>query len=356
MIEKMKTLEQVLNADNISIAQLNELSTSTISISRGLIESLRESPDVVILGARLAQELAISHELEKALLVRRMLLAGSKEPRVLNRPEALEELEKSLKELDREIEQVKMEMDLQKMISTNATVAILNSRISDQQRALESNAPDNNQRIAHLANKPDDTVDKATVFGAKDTYIYLPIPSSTGGLGHINGSYSAGATTGNYSSPDLSKFESRDAYADGRATIYRTPDGKLVRREGGTLAWRNNNPGNIRMGDWAKANGAIGVGPSGFAIFPTPEIGRQAIANLLKEGKHYRNNTIAGVISRYAPPSENNTAAYISFVTNKLGLPASTNLSSLTDKQREVIVDVITKKEGWKEGKIINLN
>lgn len=202
-IEKMKKLEQALNAETLSIAQLNELSTSTIAVTRGLIESLRESPDVVILAARFAQELAISHELEKSLLLRRMILAGMKEPNVLSRAEALEGLEKSLKELDREIEQVKMEMDLQRSISTNTAVAILNNRVSEQQRALESNAPDNNVKMAHLADKPVDVVDNATVFEAKDTYIYLPIPDSTGGLGHINGHYSAGTSassnSGSYS-------------------------------------------------------------------------------------------------------------------------------------------------------------
>ncbi|KAE9541365.1 integrating conjugative element protein [Ursidibacter maritimus] len=363
-IEKMKKLEETLNANTITAEQLNSLSTSTIAVTRGLIESLRESPDATILGARLAQELAISHELEKALVLRRVILVGMKEPNVASNEEAQKDLEVSLKRLDQEIEQIRMEMDLQKFISTNTAIAIINNRVSEQQQVLDSNASDNGKLLGHLSELAgSDALDNSNQggFSAKDTYIYLPIPESSGGLGHLNGKYSVGNNISNTSSntnlsPSLQKFQSKDAYADGRATIYRTSDGKLVKREGGTLAWRNNNPGNIRMSDWAKANGAIGVGPSGFAIFPTPEIGKQAIVNLLKEGKYYRNNTIEGAISRYAPPSENNTAAYISFVTNKLGLPASTKMSSLTDNQRAVIVDAITKKEGWKEGTTTNIN
>lgn len=359
-IEKMKQLEEVLNTPKITTEQLNSLSTSTVAVTRGLIEALRESPDAVILASRLAQELAISHEIERALLVRRMLLAGLKEPNVQNNQEGLQEIEKSLKMLDQEIEQVKMEMNLQRSISTNTATAILNNRVTEHQRALESNALDNTRGLGHLSTADSNELDGSNEgrFAAKDSYIYLPIPDYTGGLSHINGSYSSGSNNGSSGTinPNLQKFKTKDAYADGRATIYRTPDGKLIKREGGTLAWRNNNPGNIRMTDWAKANGAIGVGPGGFAIFPTAEVGKKAIVNLLKEGKHYRNNTIEGAISRYAPPSENNTASYISFVTKKLGLPANTKMSSLTDNQREIIVDAITKKEGWKEGKTTNIN
>ena len=246
-------------------------------------------------------------------------------------------------------------MDLQHAISNNTAVAILNNRVSEQQRALESNAMDNNRKLAHLSSQANDELDNSNQggFSARDQYIYLPIPDSTGGLGHLNGRYGSGSSNG--ISPSLQKFESKDAYADGRATVYRTPDGKLVKREGGTLAWRNNNPGNIRMTEWARANGAIGVGPGGFAIFPTPEVGRQAISNLLRDGKNYRNNTIEGAISRYAPPSENDTASYIKFVTNRLGLPANTKMNTLTDSQRAVIVEAIMKKEGWKEGTTTNI-
>lgn len=191
-IEKMKKLEDVLNEKNITAQQLNELSTSTVAVTRGLIESLRESPDVAILGARLAQELAISHELEKALVLRRIILVGMKEPNVASNTGAQEELEKSLKMLDREIEQVKLEMDLQHAISNNTAVAILNNRVSEQQRALESNAMDNNRKLAHLSSQANDELDNSNQggFSARDQYIYLPIPEGTSGLGYLNGRYS----------------------------------------------------------------------------------------------------------------------------------------------------------------------
>lgn len=62
---------------------------------------------------------------------------------------------------------------------------------------------------------------------------------------------------------------------------YRNDGGKLV-RTGGSSAWRNNNPGNIRsLGNFAKENGSIGEA-KGFALFPDYETGRRALARLLR--------------------------------------------------------------------------
>jgi hypothetical protein len=51
----------------------------------------------------------------------------------------------------------------------------------------------------------------------------------------------------------------------------------------GTRADRNNNPGNIKYGEFAKAQGATGADREGFAIFPDRETGYKAAENLLKE-------------------------------------------------------------------------
>lgn len=193
-IEKMTQLEKILNAKTVTNTQLTALGTSAIAVTRGLIEALRESPDAVILGARLAQELAISAELEKALVIRRIILTGLKEPNVASsaNSDTQADLEKSLKILDQEIEQVKLEMDLQKSISNNTAMAIINGRLAGQQTALESNATDNNDRLSKLAQSDDNELDNSNrgSFGTKDTYIALPIPTSTGGLQHLNGRYS----------------------------------------------------------------------------------------------------------------------------------------------------------------------
>ena len=78
---------------------------------------------------------------------------------------------------------------------------------------------------------------------------------------------------------------------------------------------RNNNPGNIRHGDpWQ------GLCPDqsdkDFCTFLSPEYGVRAMARiLLNYKKRHGLNTIHGIISRWAPLSENDTASYIKAVS-----------------------------------------
>lgn len=85
---------------------------------------------------------------------------------------------------------------------------------------------------------------------------------------------------------------------------------------------RNNNPGNIRHGtNWQ------GLNPDGrkidpaFCVFTAPVYGIRALAKVLTNyGKIHNLNTVRQIISRYAPPNENQTAAYIQSVAKQLGV------------------------------------
>lgn len=133
-----------------------------------------------------------------------------------------------------------------------------------------------------------------------------------------------------------------------KVVIYKDHNGAEVVREGGSRAWRNNNPGNIEKGTFADENGAIG-GDTRFAIFPDEQIGRDAIVALLKSAS-YRNLTLQQAINRYAPPSENNTTGYVTFVVNTTGVARSTVLSTLTVSQLRSIAGAIKTIEGWIPG------
>ena len=50
-------------------------------------------------------------------------------------------------------------------------------------------------------------------------------------------------------------------------------DGSIETRIGGSIAWRNNNPGNIRAGSFARSHGSIGTGARGFALFRNESAG-----------------------------------------------------------------------------------
>ena len=136
----------------------------------------------------------------------------------------------------------------------------------------------------------------------------------------------------------------------GQPTVVEYSDGRIEKRSG-DRAWRNNNPGNIEYGDFAKSMGAIGS-DGRFAIFPTPEMGRDAKNNLLFESHKYKGLSIEKAMESYAPPSENDTNAYIKRITDALGLPKNTNLSNLTLDQRKIFLDAIQKMEGRSTGKV----
>ncbi|MCX2960998.1 integrating conjugative element protein [Rodentibacter caecimuris] len=207
-VNVMTHFQGVLNSDNITGAQLASISSTTMPITRSLVESLREDPDVVVLATRLSQEVAISRTIEKALVARRMILAGMREPNVSANTTAQEELMANLTALDREIEQVKLEMDIQKSLTNNTAMAILNNRINETQSAVESNSSDDSDsKFRNLtkeqgANNIDNR--NGRNFNAKDKEIVLPIPDRTsGGLGNINGRYNgigSSTNTGNISS------------------------------------------------------------------------------------------------------------------------------------------------------------
>jgi len=83
---------------------------------------------------------------------------------------------------------------------------------------------------------------------------------------------------------------------------------------------RNNNPGNIRRNSTKWQGLAAVQNDSAFFQFTAPDYGIRALARLLVNYQDVHGlNTIRGIISRYAPSSENNTTAYIDAVAAHVG-------------------------------------
>lgn len=113
---------------------------------------------------------------------------------------------------------------------------------------------------------------------------------------------------------------------------------------------RNNNPGNIVAGDkWLGRTGTDGR----FVKFKSAEYGLRAIGRVINTyHKKYGINTVKGIITRWAPPSENNTALYINYVCKHTGLTPNQSLnifdkSGKLKKERELklIISAIIKME-----------
>jgi len=92
------------------------------------------------------------------------------------------------------------------------------------------------------------------------------------------------------------------------------------------LGLRNNNPGDFRTGiAWQGITGQ----EMAFLTFSDVTYGLRALAldlinNISREGY----DTIRKFITKFAPPSENDTARYISFVANETGIDADIQLGN----------------------------
>lgn len=135
-------------------------------------------------------------------------------------------------------------------------------------------------------------------------------------------------------------------------TTVRDAEGNVFKLEG-ARNWRNNNPGNIEYGDFAKSLGAVGT-DGRFAVFPSYEAGRQAKEQLIFSSPRYQNLTLEQAISRYAPPNENNTSAYLNQVVRGSGIPASTLMSQIPASARPGILNTMERVEGFKVGRTYN--
>ena len=110
---------------------------------------------------------------------------------------------------------------------------------------------------------------------------------------------------------------------------------EAIAREEGWLAHppsrcrRNNNPGNIEDGAFARSHGSNG-GDGRFATFPTAEKGFAAMRELFHRPS-YEGLTVAAAIERWAPPPENNTTLYIANVCEWAGCAPDDLILGLID-------------------------
>ncbi len=84
--------------------------------------------------------------------------------------------------------------------------------------------------------------------------------------------------------------------------------------------FRNNNPGNIEYGDFAIRMGAVGT-DGRFAVFPSPEHGLRASAELLKLYGRTSRDTVRKIVNNWSNAKEDPTGnrTYISKVSDQLG-------------------------------------
>lgn len=118
---------------------------------------------------------------------------------------------------------------------------------------------------------------------------------------------------------------------------------------------RNNNPGNIRQ----NSDNFLGeVKPSSdpaFKQFESIEYGYRAIfVTLNTYQKKYGLSTIRAMISRWAPPKDNNdTEAYIRAVSSESGVPEN---SHITSTNKDVMIPIVAAMSRVENGVGANIS
>ncbi|MDO9271378.1 MAG: hypothetical protein Q7T96_19925 [Methylobacter sp.] len=165
---------------------------------------------------------------------------------------------------------------------------------------------------------------------------------------------------------------------EGKTRVYDKGNGSTEIREGGTVAWRNNNPGNLKFEYAGSADktvkskrtkeqallsaqnaydGVVDLDQWGNAIFNTEDAGRDAKAKLLT--KKHGNKTIEEMLSKYAVSDYSGKADTQAYAAGIHKLAASRGLDlkgkkilDLNPDEFGALMDGMKKVEGFKEGKV----
>lgn len=110
---------------------------------------------------------------------------------------------------------------------------------------------------------------------------------------------------------------------------------------GGSLAWRANNPGNLRDAATkiGSVSGAVGI----FAVFDSLEKGRKAQRDLYLN--KYGAMKVKDAINKLTPPSENDTTQYLADLKAK-GIDLDKDVKS----QIDLLMSAVQANEGLIEG------
>lgn len=162
----------------------------------------------------------------------------------------------------------------------------------------------------------------------------------------------------------------------GTERTYQMNDGSIEKRTGGTVAWRNNNPGNLKFeyansadhtvrtsrtkekalsAAQSKYEGVVALDQWGNAIFEDMDAGRAAKIKLLTD--RFSNLNVHNMIREYSKPDYSGKTHWdsqektIYNVARQQGVDLQDKkIGDMTSKELSALADGISKFEGWKEG------
>ena len=144
----------------------------------------------------------------------------------------------------------------------------------------------------------------------------------------------------------MTKFINAIYHPDILTVEYVAENGDRLLRSGGTIAWRFNNPGNLRPGSKYTLHIGQGTTKSGaFLIFPTAEAGRTEKKGLLL--RKYKNDSVAQMMELYAPRTENDTDKYVDYITTQSGVGKEAIVGKLSEAELDALMQAMERYEGF---------
>jgi len=109
---------------------------------------------------------------------------------------------------------------------------------------------------------------------------------------------------------------------------------------------RNKNPGNIKLGtDWDGLSAE--QGDPIFCTFDEAVMGIRALMRILLTYRFtHKKTNVDSIISRWAPPSENDTEAYIDFVCKKMHVKPLDELDNSIEHYLPLVKCIIQMENG----------
>lgn len=132
------------------------------------------------------------------------------------------------------------------------------------------------------------------------------------------------------------------------------PDKKRVGfKQGGSISWRHNNPGNLKYASWQDEYGARKVPGTSFAWFPSEEQAKEAYKALLtsnRPGAIYKGLAPDEAMLKWSSDYKGDPRAYNYQKLVKLGAPAmSKDFNEFTDEEWNQFFEAQKQAEGWTE-------
>jgi hypothetical protein len=115
------------------------------------------------------------------------------------------------------------------------------------------------------------------------------------------------------------------------------------------LGLRYNNPGNIRPGTkpWIGQAGIVNTPNGKFVEFESLEYGIRAMLKDIMNKYNSGLTTLSAIINKWAPPSDNNnTSAYIKFVSDLTGIAPNENIANFGARLPYIVLSMIYVEQG----------